>query len=206
MTARGQWLTVLGVVALLAAALGGASYFLRDELFQVSVGGKAPPFTAAPLTLASAPTAAGDVPANATVPAVLPATRSLADYRGQVILLNIWATWCAPCRQEMPSIEALYKQFAGRGFKVVAVSIDEPGDTTKIRRFVDEFHLTFDVLHDGAGKIQQIYQTTGVPENFLIGADGTIRKKAYTQDWNSEPNRTLVARLLDEAGTPAGPR
>ncbi len=186
MTARGQWLTVLGVVVALAAVLGGASYFLRDELFHVTVGGKAPPFAAS------------------TVANVTPAapTRSLADYRGQVVLLNIWATWCGPCRQEMPSMQALYDDYAARGFKIVAVSVDEAGSTQKVRDFVREFGLTFDVLQDAAGTIQQTYQTTGVPENFLIGADGTIRKKAYAQDWSSEANRALVARLLDEAGAP----
>lgn len=99
-------------------------------------------------------------------------------------------------------MQALYRDFAPRGFKIVAVSIDEPGDAPKVRGFVKEFGLTFDVLHDRAGEIQKIYQTTGVPENFLVGADGVIRKKAYTQDWNSETNRALVARLLDEAGAP----
>ena len=99
-------------------------------------------------------------------------------------------------------MEALYKEFAPRGFKIVAVSIDDASDAAKVRDFVKEFGLTFDVLHDAAGAIQKTYQTTGVPENFLLGADGVIRKKSYTQDWTSQPNRALVARLLDEAGAP----
>ena len=69
-------------------------------------------------------------------------------------------------------MEALYKSYGPRGFEIVAVSIDDPGDAAKVREFVTEFGLTFDVLHDGAGAIQKVYQTTGVPENFLIGADG----------------------------------
>lgn len=183
MTARGQWLTVLGVVAALALGLVAATHFLGDELFQVEVGTKAPAFTAKTLD----PT---------------PSVRALDAYKGQVVLLNVWATWCPPCRQEMPSMEALYKDFAPRGFKIVAVSIDETKDAQKVRDFIKEFGITFDVLHDGPGDIQRIYQTTGVPENFLLGADGVIRKKAYAQDWNSETNRALVARLLDEAGAP----
>ena len=99
-------------------------------------------------------------------------------------------------------MQALYRDFAPRGFKIVAVSIDDPGMEPRVRDFVKEFGLTFDILHDPSGRIQQIYQTTGVPENFLLGADGVIRKKAYAQDWNSEANRTLIARLLDEAGAP----
>jgi len=183
MTARAQWIAVLGVVAALALGLLAATHFLGDEIFPVEVGKKAPAFTAGTLDAAPKP-------------------RTLADYRGQVVLVNIWATWCPPCRQEMPSMEALYRDFAPRGFKIVAVSIDDPGTEQKVRDFVKEFGLTFDVLHDGTGKIEQLYQTTGYPENFLVDAEGTIRKKAYTQDWNSETNRGLVARLLDEAGAP----
>jgi peroxiredoxin len=183
MTSRGQWLTVLGVVAALVLALVAATHYLGDELFQIAVGSKAPSFTAQTLD-------------------PRPATRSLADYKGRVVLVNIWATWCPPCRQEMPSMEALYKDFAPRGFKIVAVSVDDPRTTQKVRDFVKEFGVTFDVFHDRTGKIQELYQTTGYPENFLVGADGIIRKKAYAQDWNSEANRALVARLLDEAGAP----
>jgi hypothetical protein len=72
----------------------------------------------------------------------------------------------------------------------------------RVRDFAKEYGLTFDILHDPSGRIQQIYQTTGVPENFLIAADGTIRKKSYVQDWNSEANRALIASLLDQAGAP----
>ncbi|AHG90099.1 alkyl hydroperoxide reductase/ Thiol specific antioxidant/ Mal allergen [Gemmatirosa kalamazoonensis] len=183
MTARAQWLTVLGVVAALAVALWAATHFLGDELFEVTVGTKAPTFAARTLDPE-------------------PATRSFDAYKGKVVLVNVWATWCAPCRQEMPSMEAMYKDFAPRGFKIVAVSIDDAGQEQKVRDFLQEFGITFDVLHDPTGAIQKTYMTTGVPENFLVGADGVIRKKSYTQDWNSETNRALVARLLDEAGAP----
>jgi peroxiredoxin len=183
MTAKRQWQLVIGVVALLAVGLWAATRFLGDELFHVEVGAEAPGFTA-------------------TTIAERPEVRTLSDYRGKVVLLNVWATWCPPCRQEMPSMQALYDSFGPRGFEIVAVSIDEEGDVQKIRDFVREYKLTFEVLHDPAGSIQQVYQTTGVPENFLIGADGVIRKKAYAQDWNSEANRALVTRLLDEAGAP----
>lgn len=185
MTARTQWTIVLGVIAALALGLWGATHFLGDELYHVEVGNDAPRFAAVTL----------DTPAR---------PRTLDDYEGRVVLLNIWATWCPPCRQEMPSMQALHEEFGPRGFKVVAVSIDEAGTEQQVRDFVKEFGLTFDVLHDPAGTIQKTYATTGVPENFVIGADGTVRKKAYAQDWNSPENRALIARLLDEAGAPAG--
>jgi cytochrome c biogenesis protein CcmG, thiol:disulfide interchange protein DsbE len=183
MTAKRQWQLVIGVVVALGVGLWAATHFLGDELFPVAVGSEAPPFTAATLD-------------------AQPKPRTLADYKGQVVLVNVWATWCGPCRHEMPSMQALYEDFAPRGFKIAAVSIDDAGTEQRVREFAQEFGLTFDILHDPSGSIQQIYQTTGVPENFLIGADGVIRKKAYAQDWNSEANRTLIARLLDEAGAP----
>ena len=192
MTARGQWAVVLGVVAALALGVWAATRALGDELFPVAVGSRAPDFRAA-VVQATVPPRAGE-------PA---AVRALADYQGQVVLVNIWATWCGPCREEIPSLQALYRDFAPRGFKIVAVSIDEGAAAApKVRDFMRGFGVTFDVLHDPEGAIQKIYQTTGVPENFVIGADGVVRKKAYAQNWNSPENRALIARLLDEAGAP----
>ena len=195
MTARGQWAVVLGVVVALALGAWAATRTLGDELFPVAVGSRAPDFRAAVVQATVPPRAGAD-----------PAVRTLADYRGQVVLVNVWATWCGPCREEIPSLQALYRDYAPRGFKVLAVSIDEGADAApKVRDFMRGFGVTFDVLHDPEGLIQKTYQTTGVPENFVIGADGVVRKKAYAQDWNGPENRALVARLLDEAGAPPAP-
>ena len=124
-------------------------------------------------------------------------TVSLRDrYKGQVTLINIWATWCAPCREEMPAMEALYKDYAARGFKIAAVSIDEGGNEG-IKTFAQELGLTFDILHDQSGAIQGVYQTTGVPESFLLDRDGKIvRRLIGSHDWNSPSNRDLIDRLL----------
>ncbi len=128
-----------------------------------------------------------------------PHGRTMADYRGKVVLLNIWATWCAPCRIEMPSIEQLHKSYARRGLKVVAISVDDPGMAPQIVDFVNQFGLTFDVLHDPEGKIREQYQTTGYPETVIIGRDGVIRRKLIgASDWNSPATRALIERLLDE--------
>jgi cytochrome c biogenesis protein CcmG, thiol:disulfide interchange protein DsbE len=130
---------------------------------------------------------------------------SLADYGDKVVLLNIWATWCAPCREEMPSMQRLYDEFAGTDFEILAVSVDaqvgerdasgNPGGN--LQAFADEFELTFPIVHDPAGNIQRIYQTTGVPETFLIGRDGIIYKKvAGGTHWDADVNVELVRRLL----------
>jgi cytochrome c biogenesis protein CcmG/thiol:disulfide interchange protein DsbE len=181
-TARQQWAVVLAVVAVLGGALFAATRLLGDELFPVTVGSAAPTFSAREI----------DPPAR---------VKSLADYQGQVVLLNIWATWCEPCRAEMPSMQALHETFGDRGLRVVAVSVDDPGTEDKIRAFRRDFGLTFEVLHNPSGDIQRLYQTTGVPETFVIGPDGTIRKKVNgAADWHSAANRALIAQLV---GAPA---
>ncbi|MBW8772574.1 MAG: TlpA family protein disulfide reductase [Gemmatimonadetes bacterium] len=117
-------------------------------------------------------------------------------YRGQVTLVNVWATWCAPCRDEMPSMQALYRDYESKGFKIAAVSIDK-GTTDEVRAFANELHLTFDILHDQSGNIQGLYQTTGVPESFLLDRRGHIvRRLIGSHDWNSPANRDLIDRLL----------
>jgi peroxiredoxin len=122
-------------------------------------------------------------------------------YRGKVTLVNIWATWCVPCRVEMPAMERVYTQLAPRGFAIAAVSIDE-GPPDDVRAFGQELKLTFDLLQDRSGRIQQSYQTTGVPESFLLDRHGVIVKRIIgAHDWNSPANRALVERLLDEPGT-----
>ena len=185
MTGRQQWAVVGAVVAVLVAGAFTATHFLKDELTTVGVGSGAPGFTAL------------------TMPGATPGPRvakTLSDYRGDVVLLNVWATWCEPCRVEMPSIEAVHKALGPRGLKVVAVSIDGPGDERKIDRFLKEYGLTFEVLHDSTGAIQTLYRTTGVPETFVIARDGTIRKKWIgPEDWNSPANRRLLTGLLAEA-------
>lgn len=193
MTVRQQWAFVGIIVLILGGGLLAATRYLGDELFPITVGSKAPDF-------------------KATVLEGIPQTKTIADYKGQVVLLNIWATWCLPCRTEMPSIQALYDQFGTRGLKVVAVSIDNPGTEEKIRQFRDQYGLTFEILHDASGLIKRDYQTTGVPETFVIGRDGIIRKKVIAAaDWNSPGNRALFAQLLgvtergDSVGVDAPP-
>jgi peroxiredoxin len=182
MTSGQQWSVVGAIVAVLGGALWFGSYKLKDELVGVDVGSPAPMFS------------------GATIEGP-PRTKSLADYKGQVVLLNVWATWCGPCRTEMPSIEALHKAMGPKGLHIVAVSIDDPGKAEEIRKFAKDYGLTFEILHDASQAIQGAYQTTGVPETFIIAADGTIRKKVIAaSDWNSEPNRALITQLLKDAG------
>jgi cytochrome c biogenesis protein CcmG/thiol:disulfide interchange protein DsbE len=198
MTVRQQWSVVAGVVVLLAIGLFAATRLMGDELFPVSVGGKAPDFTATPLLEPVYPSAPNATFTSRDVGNAAP-PKTLASYKGDVVLLNIWATWCAPCRAEMPSIEKLHREFGPRGLRIVAVSVDDPGQQKTIRDFARELGLTFEILQDPTHDIQKAYQTTGVPETFVLGRDGVIRKKIIgATDWSSQGTRALVAQLLAE--------
>jgi cytochrome c biogenesis protein CcmG/thiol:disulfide interchange protein DsbE len=175
-----QWIMVGMVVAGLVVG-GIALAKLGPDIDRVEVGAKAPDFRAIDL-------ATGD------------SVSFREHYEGAVTLVNIWATWCLPCRVEMPAMERVYQELAPRGFKIAAVSIDE-GSPDDVRAFGQELELSFDLLQDRSTAVQQIFQTTGVPESFLINKDGVIVKRIIgAHDWNSPVNRALVERLLDESG------
>lgn len=123
-------------------------------------------------------------------------------YGGHVTLVNVWATWCVPCRAEMPAMQQLYEAYKDRGFRIAAVSIDE-GAVDDVRAFVRDLNLSFDILHDKSGEIERIYRTTGVPESFLIDQDGTIiRKQIGEHPWNSPANQRIVGELLGSTPAP----
>ena len=177
MTVRQQWMIVGAVVALLGGGMFAGVKLFADELFPVAVGSAAPNFKAKDL-------ASG-------------ATRTIDDYRGKVVLLNVWATWCEPCKVEMPSMEELYRTYGPRGVHIVAVSIDDAVPDDSIRAYAKDLGLTFEILHDPTHQIERAYQTTGYPESFVIDRDGTIRKKWISAaDWNSPASRALFDELL----------
>jgi cytochrome c biogenesis protein CcmG, thiol:disulfide interchange protein DsbE len=102
---------------------------------------------------------------------------SLASLRGEVVMLNVWATWCYPCRKEMPSFQSLHEEFGPQGLRVVAVSIDSPGARAAIDEFLEEYGISFTIVHDGGQEVTRAFRTLGVPETFLIGRDGTLLKR-----------------------------
>lgn len=174
------------LAAAFVAFVVGVAWATRGSRAVPAPGVRAPSFTATTL--------AGD-------------TVALEDYRGQVVLLNIWATWCAPCREEMPSMQRLYEDLTSRDepFTILAVSVDAPpglrdaggnlgGD---LQAFADELGLTFPILHDPSGAIQRIYYTTGVPESFVVDREGLIRTRiAGATEWDAPQRRAAIAALL----------
>jgi peroxiredoxin len=108
---------------------------------------------------------------------------SLSDYKGKVVLINIWATWCPPCVYEMPSMEKLYKEFKGENFEILAVSIDTGGKDI-VAPFIKKYKLTFPALIDPKGTIKTLYGVTGVPESYIIDKQGIIIEKIIGgRDW-----------------------
>lgn len=182
MSAGKQWLIVCGIVVVLGGLLAAAT-LTSDGVTIVGPGAPAPDFSV--LTVPDS----GETPVTTT----------LAAYRGKPILLNIWATWCAPCRSEMPQIERLHRELGPDGLAIVAISIDNPGMTNAIREFRTEMQLTFEILHDESGKIRDTYQTSGVPETFLIDRQGVVRRRLIGASWTVDEQRTLLRELIAES-------
>lgn len=163
-----------------------AAWMGRDRIPSVGPGDTAPPITAT--TLEGEPV-------------------SLEDFEGKVVLLNIWATWCAPCVYELPSMEKLSQSLKGEDFEIVAVSVDaREGESDEsgrpggdIRAFADSLGLTFTILHDPEWETYRRYYATGVPESFLIGKDGIIwRKVSGETAWDSPEYLAFIQSLIDE--------
>ena len=117
------------------------------------------------------PLAVGEVIGAYAVPTLAGDTVRLGG-TGRVTVLNVWATWCTSCREEMADLTALHEEFAPRGIRVLAVSLDAEDD--RVRRFVEEENLTFAVARDPEHRVEQVYQVVGVPETFVIGSDGRL--------------------------------
>jgi peroxiredoxin len=123
---------------------------------------------------------------------------SLSDYRGKVVVVNIWATWCPPCVDEMPSLEKLYREFKDQNFAILAVSIDSEG-IEAVAPFMKKNGLTFPALLDPQLTIRTTYKTTGVPETFIIDKKGILVKKVIGPlDWAGPEVRRFIRRLLQK--------
>ncbi len=120
---------------------------------------------------------------------------SLSDFRGRLVFLNFWATWCPPCQEEMPSIERLYQSMKGKPFQILAVSVDN--DAGVVGRFRKSRGYTFPMFIDDQQKAAALYQTTGVPETFIISPKGIILYKIIgPEDWSSGKMLAGLMELL----------
>ena len=177
MTERTERWLIRGSVLVLFLTLLGLAWVNRATYAPLDSGAPAPDF--------AYPTLEGD-------------TIALSDLRGEVVLLNIWATWCPPCVREMPSMQRLYEMLGDQGLRIVAVSVDAPGALGDVRTFVHEYGLEFDILLNPGGGIQDTYGVTGMPTTWLIDRDGRIRRKVLGgTDWMSPENARVVHALLE---------
>jgi peroxiredoxin len=129
----------------------------------------------------------------------------LSDFRGKVVFLNFWATWCKPCREEMPSMEILNKNFEKDGLVVLAVSIDRVTTSKDIPPFVKGLNLTFPVLIDSWGRTDKPYKRMGVPETFIIDQQGIIQEIIIgPRDWTRIDNLQILTKLLNVTPKTAG--
>lgn len=121
---------------------------------------------------------------------------SLKDFRGKVVLLNFWASWCVPCREEMPAMEKLYQEYKHKNFVVLAIAVkDRKQDAVD---FVRELKLTYPVALDNDAQIGALYGAWGLPATYLIGPKGEGLARGWgPADWYNETSRKLIQDLLD---------
>ncbi|MDP1947580.1 MAG: TlpA disulfide reductase family protein [Nitrospirota bacterium] len=121
---------------------------------------------------------------------------SLSDLRGKVVLLNFWATWCGPCRVEMPAMEELYRTFSRNDFEILAVSTDAQGASIT-RPFQQENHLTFPILHDADYRVGLTYGARSLPMTFMVDRQGIVRHQIFgARDWAAAEAHQLVQMLM----------
>jgi peroxiredoxin len=146
------------------------------------------------------PLTVGKVAPDFNLPDLADKNVRLSDYRGKVVFLNFWATWCKPCREEMPSMEVLYKNFERDGLVILAVSIDRVTTKKDIPPFVKGLGLTFPVLVDSWGQTDKRYKLMGVPETYIIDQQGVLREKVIgPRDWTLMDNLNILTGLLKAA-------
>jgi peroxiredoxin len=123
-------------------------------------------------------------------------TTSLAEHKGKLVLLHFWATWCMPCRVEMPGLESLWQQYKDEGLVILAVSIDE-GSKGRVEKYKQIFELSFPILLDPESEINDLYKVSNMPTSFLIDGEGQIVSYVSgTAEWLAPDAVGLVEQLL----------
>lgn len=122
---------------------------------------------------------------------------SLSDYKGKVVLINFWATWCKPCRVEMPSLNRLFKKYSKQGLVVIGVSIDKTKDP--VRKFLEEIPLDFPIVLDSDISVSKNYKVFAFPTTFLIDRGGMLKEKFIGEmDWMHSDMTTIIEKYLKQ--------
>jgi cytochrome c biogenesis protein CcmG, thiol:disulfide interchange protein DsbE len=175
--ARRRLIVSLGGVAILALAFGVV--WLQSAKYEpLVVGMTAPDFR---------------------LPDLQGKTQRLSDYRGKVVFLNFWATWCKPCKEEMPSMQVLWENLKNQDFMMLAVSMDRVTTTKDIPSFVESLKLSFPILTDSWGQTDKRYKLMGVPETYIIDQNGVLREKVIgPRDWTRPESLETIVQLLQK--------
>ena len=124
-------------------------------------------------------------------------TIALNNFRGKTVLLNFWATWCLPCKEELPAMQKLYRELGSSGLEVVAISIDR-GNPDKIKKYIDQYNLTFPVLLDPGQKVRKSYFIMGLPTSYLIGSDGHLKGfVSGAREWDNPFSIKMFSALIN---------
>ena len=176
-TVRRRLIVILGGLAILVFAFGVV--WLQSSKYEpLVVGMTAPDFS---------------------LPDLQGKTQRLTDYRGKVVFLNFWATWCKPCKEEMPSMQVLWDNLKNRDFMMLAVSMDRVTTTKDIPSFVETLKLSFPILTDSWGQTDKRYKLMGVPETYIIDQSGVLREKVIgPRDWTRRESIETIVQLLQK--------
>ena len=124
-------------------------------------------------------------------------TVDLKSFQGKTVLLNFWATWCLPCKEELPSMQKLYEQLGARGLEVVAISIDRD-NSDRVKKYIDQYDLTFPILLDPKQEVRKSYFIMGLPTSYLIGADGYLRGFiSGAREWDNPSSIKMFSTLVN---------
>ena len=171
---------IAGFGIVLLAGFWYAAHLTKQSIAKFGIGSQAPDF-------------------HATTLSTPPEPKGVAAYRGQVTLINIWATYCQPCLVEMPSLDRLYQRYKDKGFKVVGVAVDDPGFEETVKAFVAKLGISFEILHEGSGDIERAYRARGIPATYVVGRDGRVRMiRQGAANWDAPEHYALIERLLEE--------
>lgn len=140
----------------------------------------------------------GDLAPDFTLQTLDGDTITLSDLRGRPVLINMWASWCGPCKYEMPLLELVYGEFKNQGLVVLAVNLTKQDRLATVITFVEELGLTFPILLDQEGKTTDDYQLRGLPSSFFIDREGVIQSVVIGGPMPEEVLRMRVERLMEE--------
>jgi len=165
------------IIFLIAMFVLAILFLQRGKITKIKSGSKAPNFTAT------------DINGNKI---------SLSDYKGKVVLVNFWATWCSPCKEEIPQLNKLYKIMQNRDFVILAIAEDNKS-SNELKAFIKKYEMPFTVLTDPGRVIAGYYRLSGVPETFLIDKNGKlIYKFIGPKDWTGEELSEIFEKLINK--------